>query len=262
MLHVYDSTSAKKPARALEKILQGLGLSTTHGQARDILAKMAGFTDWNAAHAQLQDLQQLDFMELEHAEDAKGNRYGHENALRAHTGFELRYDAEEDAPSYVRVCDSQGRECAYWTSQEWQDDPEVVMGAILGCLVRGQAVDVGSKTRSQAPSSAKLPSVFDIPLDRLFRIIEEGEGDGNGFCRVMDVIEVETLAWRTASDVLAFEESTVAAVYSLRDGAVDAFDLHVEDIRPLVWDAARRCFVHVKTGNTWRFLLSQEFGAD
>jgi hypothetical protein len=35
--------------------------------------------------------------------------------------------------SYVRivVC---GIEVAYWTSDEWRDDPELVMGALIGSL--------------------------------------------------------------------------------------------------------------------------------
>ncbi len=264
MLHIFDKDSAKKPARALEKVLQDLGVQTTHGQALDILARLAGFADWNAASAHQREVFHLDAMEVEHALDAQGTKYGRECALRAHTGFELRYDAEEETPSYVRVCDPQGREVAYWVSDEWRDDPELVMGAILGALVRGQPLEVGPKGRSSltdSPRKAKFPVVFDAPLDRLFRIVEEGEGDKNGFCRVMDVIETNALAWRKAYDVLEDDDTVVAVVYSLQDGMVQTFNLYVKDIRPLVWEPAKRCFVNVKTGNTWRFLLSEDFGA-
>jgi hypothetical protein len=45
--------------------------------------------------------------------------------------------AEPDGVTYVRLVDGRGVECAYWDSQEWVDDPKVVMGAILGALVGG-----------------------------------------------------------------------------------------------------------------------------
>jgi hypothetical protein len=263
MLHIFDTDSAKKPARVLEKILQELGISTTHGQALNILGRMAGFKDWNAANAELESVQQLDSMELEHARDNADNRYGPECALRAHTGFELRYDAEEETPSYVRVCDPQGREVAYWVSEEWRGDPEMVMGAILGALVRGRPIDIDEKGKGvgTAAPAPHQPCVFDVPLDRLFRVVEEGEGNGGGFCRVMDVIDADVLAWRTASDVLQDEDVSVAAVYSLVDDMPVTFNLCVGDIRPLVWEAEKRCFVNRRTGNTWRFLLSEDFGS-
>ena len=35
----------------------------------------------------------------------------------------------------VVVRTEDGREQGYWTSDEWREDPEVVMGAIVGCLL-------------------------------------------------------------------------------------------------------------------------------
>ncbi len=32
---------------------------------------------------------------------------------------------------YVRLCDKKGRELVYWDNLEWQEDPVLVMGAIL-----------------------------------------------------------------------------------------------------------------------------------
>jgi len=37
-----------------------------------------------------------------------------------------------DGSSYVRVCGPDGREAGYWTWTEWKEDPQLVMGAILG----------------------------------------------------------------------------------------------------------------------------------
>ena len=35
------------------------------------------------------------------------------------------------AGDYVRLCDSEGEEIAYWHYDEWQNDPQLVMGAII-----------------------------------------------------------------------------------------------------------------------------------
>lgn len=48
------------------------------------------------------------------------------NGRTIRSGSELR-----GAGAYVRVCRDDGSELAYWDKQEWQDDPELVMGAIL-----------------------------------------------------------------------------------------------------------------------------------
>lgn len=61
--------------------------------------------------------------------------YGIEFVLSLANGNTLRtdtFDANPAGASYVRVCDAAGTEVAYWTAQEWADDPELVMGAIFG----------------------------------------------------------------------------------------------------------------------------------
>ena len=35
---------------------------------------------------------------------------------------------------YVRLTDSDGNELVYWHYNEWQEDPKLVMGAIMGAL--------------------------------------------------------------------------------------------------------------------------------
>lgn len=54
MFQIDTAKKAKKSARALEKALAHLGLTLKLGQALDVLAKMAGFADWNAMSASLQ----------------------------------------------------------------------------------------------------------------------------------------------------------------------------------------------------------------
>jgi hypothetical protein len=39
--------------------------------------------------------------------------------------------------SYVRFVDADDNELAYWTSDEWEEDPQLVMGAIMGCIQNG-----------------------------------------------------------------------------------------------------------------------------
>lgn len=38
---------------------------------------------------------------------------------------------------YVRVCDRDGNEILYYDKQEWADEPESVMGALLSCADTG-----------------------------------------------------------------------------------------------------------------------------
>jgi hypothetical protein len=50
----------------------------------------------------------------------------------------------------MRVLDAAGREQGYWTSEEWREDPEVVMGAIVGCLLgfgdqAGEVTNAGAR---------------------------------------------------------------------------------------------------------------------
>lgn len=71
-------------------------------------------------------------MEVEHALDNLSTVYGDECVLPilgSHCAIHTpAYPAECD---YVRVVVG-GYEIAYWTAQEWRDDPACVMGAIIG----------------------------------------------------------------------------------------------------------------------------------
>jgi hypothetical protein len=66
--------------------------------------------------------------------------YGEEVVVQVVSGRTLHTGAGEAGDStvtgeYVRVLDTEGSEVAYWTFDEWRDDPQVVMGAIVGCLL-------------------------------------------------------------------------------------------------------------------------------
>jgi hypothetical protein len=51
------------------------------------------------------------------------------------TGCELRTPAHPEPCEYVRIVDPMAGEVAYWDCAEWQEDPQGVMGAIVGAMV-------------------------------------------------------------------------------------------------------------------------------
>lgn len=60
--------------------------------------------------------------------------YGDEFVVELANGNTIRTSTYADDPSgasYVRVCNPEGDEFAYWTSSEWAEDPKLVMGALL-----------------------------------------------------------------------------------------------------------------------------------
>ena len=66
--------------------------------------------------------------------------YGNECIIQLFNGYSIRTDSSADNPdgsSYVRVCDQNGEEIAYWSCDEWAEDPQLVMGAILGAAKSG-----------------------------------------------------------------------------------------------------------------------------
>ena len=68
--------------------------------------------------------------------------YGDECVIELASGRTIRTDSYADSPegsTYVRVCDLDSAEVGYWTSDEWREAPEEVMGAILGAAKGGRA---------------------------------------------------------------------------------------------------------------------------
>lgn len=45
------------------------------------------------------------------------------------------------AGGYVQILNAKGEEIGYWDVNEWAEDPEFVMGAILGCAQSGLSAD-------------------------------------------------------------------------------------------------------------------------
>lgn len=63
--------------------------------------------------------------------------YGEEFMLVVPSGT-LRSSSFPDECDYVRIVDHQGKEVAYWSCDEWAEDPMLVMGAILGATQLGE----------------------------------------------------------------------------------------------------------------------------
>jgi hypothetical protein len=77
--------------------------------------------------------------EWEHAMDAAGSAYDGEDFVIFHGGSVLMFEPGEI--TYIRVV-QEGCEVGYWDRDEWQDDPQEVFGAIIGC-VADQATSAG-----------------------------------------------------------------------------------------------------------------------
>jgi hypothetical protein len=59
------------------------------------------------------------------------------------------------AGDFVQVVDSNGEELGYWHFNEWQEDPQLVMGALLRCAVGEK------KDESPAPPESDLWERFE-----------------------------------------------------------------------------------------------------
>ena len=75
--------------------------------------------------------------EIIHRDATLDNSYGEEFILfNVSNGFRLTTPLEGGV-DYVRICDPDGGETAYWTADEFAQDPSDVIGAMFGALVRG-----------------------------------------------------------------------------------------------------------------------------
>lgn len=274
LLNLYDARQAKAAARTLEKELTARGLELAHGQALDVLAKLAGKHDWKQV-AREREPAALDArlmpMELEHIRENTGNDYGEEAALLVHNGFQLRYSAEGEAPDYVRVCDPLGREIAYWVSREWQDDPELVMGAILGALAQGAPMQpargglTATAREGRTEEAPRAPRIQDVCFDDLSAIVINGVYWSVYFVEsevIARLYEVPRATRHTEGDEDegGWGEGD-AAIRLANDGDppyITERDLTLALLRNLRWDAAHEYFVD-EQGTTYDFVYAQRF---
>lgn len=251
MLYTFDKVSAQALAKKLSKQLAS---STEFSEAKltqvqHALARVLGYKDWNALNADLalpHFDEHLNDVELSHIENNAHAAYGAEYALKAHTGFELRYSADprECAPTYVRVCDPYGREIAYWVSDEWGEDPELVMGAILGVLVRGQPL---LRNQPDAKPKAKetgipQPRLAEMPFERVHAVKVNGQIYRNVFwTRDLGDLRV-ALRSGISLDYLEQEDTALSLVDRDEEGLEWSEDLTMGTLLSLKWNATKHCF--------------------
>lgn len=78
----------------------------------------------------------LTAVEVDHALGNLDNEYGKELAIPVQGCWrQIRCPAYPQECDYVRVV-VDGYEVAYWTSEEWQESPKLVMGAFLGAVAK------------------------------------------------------------------------------------------------------------------------------
>ena len=72
------------------------------------------------------------------------------------------------AGAYVLVADADGHEIGYWNAEEWRDEPEVVMGAILILAARGVAPAAPEpEDEAEQPSDGpKVPAGVPFVIDQ------------------------------------------------------------------------------------------------
>lgn len=60
-------------------------------------------------------------------------------------GTTVRVPAFPEPCFYVRFCNKEGMETAYWGDAEWKDAPAEVMGAIFGALAAAHAKQIDAR---------------------------------------------------------------------------------------------------------------------
>jgi len=83
------------------------------------------------------------------------------NTIRTDT-----YDSNPAGSSYVRVCGPDGHEIAYWAYTEWAEDPQLVMGAILGAASSRPARHEAVPACATDPLRAGLPGTPGAASDQ------------------------------------------------------------------------------------------------
>jgi len=266
MLQIKNAKFAKKSARALEKFLAKSGVDLGHGKALEAIAILSGFKDWNSmARATSKEAldAQLDDFELRHIEYNQDDDYGQEHATVAHTGFELRYSAEGEVVDYIRVCDPLGREIGYWASDEWAEDPQVVMTAILCAVTRDRPELRGhSMALEHLQHSEKSADIVDevriqdVPFESVSNMLL------NGAPYAIRYYNSEMLAKLSESAEDEDEEDdchhTVLEVGRFEDGLEWEESVSLGTLRALTWHAEQECFTS-PTGDQYEFFVEQKF---
>jgi hypothetical protein len=251
MKTIFNKKQATKAARSLAKFFKHAGTAVSHGQALDALSVMSGFQSWNAMSNALSEesiTRALLALERKHLAENADTSYGPECAIATHTGFCLCYSAEEQTPSYVRVIDPLGREVAYWSAEEWQEAPELVMGAILGAVARGTPLVANGG--GGCLDTAKPPVIKDVPWLQVNGLVH------NGIVMFLNWAE-ELEAFASGSATSA--DATICFGFLDKHGFAEQAVFRYADLATLVWDAQQKWFVD-EDGGTYEFQIMSSFG--
>ena len=264
MLTLNNLANASKIARSIEQFFEKEGAPLGHSKVLDALVGAAGFKNWNVAAATLSKdgvNEILHSFEREHTQVNEGLEYGPEVMLVAHTGFQLRYSSEAEGVDYVRVCDPLGREVAYWVSDEWQEDPTNVMGAMLGALVRGVPLKVKEQKKPKVrPSAKKAPSISDVDFMKVHSVVF------NGSCFSVDWRNEDALkklaSLKTSGPLeRPDDDGDIEDALNLsfvEDGLVFEENLRFDLLVSMKWSEEKRCFV-CPAGSTYEFFIELSF---
>lgn len=267
MMNIHTLEQAKKLARNLEKALSRKGVELAHGKTLDVLAMAAGHIDWNSFSTVLSQEgidKQLNPYELEAARNSEGDCYGREAMVVAHNGFQLRYSDETEMCEYVRVCDPLGREIAYWDNQEWAEDPQLVMGAMLGALVRGKPMPVELVSRKhKAVLVEAVPRIQDVDFDAAFCLLVDGqrqdivwrETEALEFVRNPETVPLGGREGRLGRDGALLLDALSLSIRD-DDGFETQFSMSVGELLSLKWDTGMDAFV-TPEGQSFEFYFEQ-----
>ena len=120
------------------------------------------------------------------AGDDRGAECEPEFVLELSNGNTIRtgtYEGNPAGSSYVRICAPGGRETGYWAHTEWSEDPQLVMGAILGAAgaanpPAGDPAPPARRTRRRPPAPVDGPVHPDLPTGQPVRMVAVVAPDG------------------------------------------------------------------------------------
>lgn len=146
------------------------GKNIKHSEALDILSALYQFKNYNELANYIKPetaFNELDDMEKIHAEDNLDTEYENECTIVATHGRKICMPAYPEECSYIRIVDRANHEIMYWNYEEWQEDPQDVMGAIMGALNGGVPRQL-PEFLQELPKKGKAKKEFAIltqPLD-------------------------------------------------------------------------------------------------
>jgi len=292
VIYIFNPKDAKKSARALERFLRARGLELKLGEAYEALSVLSGHANWAALSKkltedsfdrELRDFEKAHMFGAEEAdlraEETGQGGYGLEDMIVVHTGFQLRYPRytdEDPLLDYVRVCDPLGREIAYWSSDEWRDDPQLVMGAILGALARGRPVEVPATSprarqakvakqdpRTEVAATASTPKQYriqDVNFFDVSAVMINGEYFRLRYHHAEETAKLKDLPLADANEPDDTESQEALGLGREEDGLVFEESVSLATLRRLIWDPAGKAFVDPQTQDTYQFILAVYFG--